>query len=407
MTPTGTLVLLFSIATAVAIATRRIPVPYTVALLIAGLGLGVLGVIEAPHLTKDVLFVVFLPGLLFEGAFHIDLKDFRRNSLTITALALPGVVVGIGLTAVIVTGAFRMFGLHDAFTLRHGLVLGALLAATDPIAVIGLFRTLHAPKRLELLVEGESLFNDGTAIVFLALVLQFVQGRDVSMPGLALDFVLIAGGGILIGGAFGIIASLVAKQIDDAMIQITLTVITAYGSFALADSLQLSGVIATVTAGMICGSYGRRAATSRETQVTLVAFWEYVAFALNSLVFLLMGFQVLPLALFVAWKETSIAYLAVTVARIGIIVAVVALLSRTEERVPKNWSWPLSWGGLRGALSMVLALSLPADFPQRNVLIAMTFGVVVLSILLQGLTIAPMLRRLNIREEDSSNPSGA
>jgi CPA1 family monovalent cation:H+ antiporter len=187
------------------------------------------------------------------------------------------------------------------------------------------------------------------------------------------------------------------------MIQITLTVIAAYGSFALADSFQLSGVIATVTAGMICGSYGRRAATSKETQVTLVAFWEYVAFALNSLVFLLMGFQVLPLALFAAWKETSVAYLAVTFARIGIIFAVVALLSRTEEKVPKNWSWPLSWGGLRGALSMVLALSLPADFPQRNLLIAMTFGVVVLSILLQGLTIAPMLRRLNIREEDSSS----
>src|SRR5258706_5902375 len=323
MTPTGTLVLLFSIATAVAIATRRIPVPYTVALLIAGLGLGVLGVIEAPHLTKDVLFVVFLPGLLFEGAFHIDLKDFRRNSLTITALALPGVVASIGLTAVVVAGAFRVFGLHDDFTLRHGLVLGALLAATDPIAVIGLFRTLHAPKRLELLVEGESLFNDGTAIVFLTLVLQFVQGSDVSIPGLALSFLLIAGGGALIGAVIGMAAALVSKRIDDAMIQITLTVITAYGSFALADSLQLSGVIATVTAGMICGSYGRRAAISQETHATLVAFWEYVAFALNSFVFLLMGFAVIPLALFAAWKETGIAYLAVTVAHVGIIAVVV------------------------------------------------------------------------------------
>src|SRR6266550_1616763 len=399
MTPTGTLVLLFSIATAVAIATRRIPIPYTVALLIAGLGLGVLGIIEAPHLTKDVLFVVFLPGLLFEGAFHIDLKDFRRNSLTITALAVPGVVAAIGLTAIIVTGAFRMLGLHEAFTIRHGLVLGALLAATDPIAVISLFRTLHAPKRLELLVEGESLFNDGTAIVFLALVLRFVQGSDMSVVRLAVDFVLIAGGGALIGGVIGIAAALVAKRIDDPMIQITLTVITAYGSFALADSLQLSGVIATVTAGMICGSYSRRAAVSQETHAALAAFWEYVAFALNSFVFLLMGFTVIPLALFAAWKETSIAYLAVTVARVGIIVVVVALLSRTEERLPKNWSWPLSWGGLRGALSMVLALSLPADFPQRNLLISMTFGVVVLSILIQGLTIAPMLRRLNIREE--------
>ncbi len=150
---------------------------------------------------------------------------------------------------------------------------------------------------------------------------------------------------------------------------------------------------------MICGNYGRRVGISQGTRVTLIAFWEYVAFALNSLVFLLMGFEALPLALFAAWKETTTAYLAVTVARIGIIVAVFALLSRTDERLPKTWEWPLSWGGLRGALSMVLALSLPPGFPERNVLVAMTFGVVVVSILLQGLTIAPMLRRLNLRDD--------
>jgi CPA1 family monovalent cation:H+ antiporter len=399
MTQAGTLIILFSIATAVAIATRRIPIPYTVALLIAGLGLGALGVIAVPHLTKDVLFVVFLPGLLFEAAFHIEFKNFRRNSFAITALALPGVIAAIGLTAVIVTVVFRLFGLHETFTLRHGLVLGALLAATDPIAVVGLFRTLRAPARLELLVEGESLFNDGTAIVFFALVLRFVQGINVSIPGLALDFILIAGGGALVGGAIGLVASMVTKRIDDLMIEITITVIAAYGSFALADSLQLSGVIATVTAGMICGNYGKRIGMSQATRVTLVAFWEYVAFALNSLVFLLMGFEVLPLALFAAWKETMTAYLAVTVARVGIIVAVFALLSRTDEKLPKRWEWPLSWGGLRGALSMVLALSLPPDFPERNILVTMTFGVVVVSILLQGLTIAPMLRRLNLCDD--------
>lgn len=399
MTQAGTLIILFSIATAVAIATRRIPIPYTVALLIAGLGLGALGVIAVPHLTKDVLFVVFLPGLLFEAAFHIEFKNLKRNSFAITALALPGVVAAIGLTAVIVTIAFRLFGLHETFTLRHGLVLGALLAATDPIAVVGLFRTLRAPYRLELLVEAESLFNDGTAIVFFALVLQFVQGIDVSIPGLALDFILIAGGGVLVGGVIGLAASMVKRRIDDVMIQITITVIAAYGSFALADSLQLSGVIATVTAGMICGNYGKRAGMSEATRVTLVAFWEYVAFALNSLVFLLMGFEVLPLALVAAWKEITTAYLAVTVSRIGIIVAVFALLSRTDEKLPTKWEWPLSWGGLRGALSMVLALSLPPGFPERNLLVTMTFGVVVVSILLQGLTIAPMLRRLNLCDD--------
>ncbi len=396
MTTATSMVILFSIATAVAITIRRLPIPYTVALLIAGLVLGALRILEVPHLTKDVLFAVFLPGLLFEAAFHIEFEDFRRNSLTVTALALPGVIAAIGLTAVIVTGAFRIFGLHETFTLRHGLVLGSLLAATDPIAVVGLFRAFKVPSRLELLIEGESLFNDGTSIVFFALILQYVEGFDITALSLVSNFIVVAGGGAMVGATVGLIASLVTKRVDDAMIEITITVIAAYGSFALAESMQISGVIATVTAGMICGNYGRRFGMSPPTRVAVVTFWEYVAFALNSLVFLLIGFEVLPLALLGAWQETTIAYLAVTIARVGIIVTVVALLRRTKERVPKIWAWPLSWGGLRGALSMVLALSLPRALPERNILITMTFGVVVLSILLQGLTIAPMLRRLGI-----------
>jgi CPA1 family monovalent cation:H+ antiporter len=405
MSTASLMVVLFSVATAVAIATRRLPIPYTVALLMAGLGLGAFHALDVPHMNKEVLFAVFLPGLLFEAAFHIEFRDFRRNSFTIAALALPGVVAAIGLTAVIVTAAFRVFGIHDSFLLRHGLVLGALLAATDPIAVISLFRAFKVPPRLQLLVEGESLFNDGTSIVFFALILEYVSGNVVTIGSMVSGFLLIAGGGIVIGSAFGLAASLITKKVDDAMIEITITVVAAYGSFALADSLGVSGVMATVAAGMICGNYGQRFGMSPATKAAVTTFWEYVAFALNSLVFLLMGFEVIPLVRFTPWMEMSIAYLAVTIARFGIIFTVVALLSRTEEKVPRKWAWPLGWGGLRGALSMVLALSLPRDFPERNILILMTFGVVVISILLQGLTITTMLRRLGINRSDNAQPA--
>ena len=199
MTTLSTLIALFCIATAVAVAVRRLRVPYTVALVIVGLLLGFVRPVEAPHLTKEVLFTVFLPGLLFEAAFHIEFAVFRKMWVAVTALAIPGVVVAIGIIAVVVTAAFRGFSLVPDFGWGTALVFAALIAATDPVAVTALFRQLSAPAELRVLIEGESLLNDGTAVVFLSLILAYIAGMRLTGASLLVEFVMVAGGGALAG----------------------------------------------------------------------------------------------------------------------------------------------------------------------------------------------------------------
>jgi CPA1 family monovalent cation:H+ antiporter len=390
------LILLFSVAAAVAIAVRQVHMPYTVALVLAGLTLGILNVFTPPPLTKDLLFSVFLPGLLFEAAFHIEFREFWRNRLAIASLAVPGVAAAVALTSVILTPVVNTLHLEQHFTWQYALVFGALIAATDPIAVVAAFRSLGVPQRLSVLLDGESLLNDGTAIVFFMLSLSLVNGAGVTTGQLATDFLKIVGFGGLIGAAIGLAASQMIKQIDDAMIEITLTTIAAYGSFVTAEHFHYSGVIAVVVAGVICGNYGARTGMTPSTRVAVETFWEYVAFALNSIVFLLIGLEVHLDALFGSWQVILVAYLVVTASRGLVIFAVSGLLRKTREKIPWPWSVALTWGGLRGGLPMVLVLSLAKDFPHRDLLVTMTFGVVMISILLNGMTVPPLLRRLGI-----------
>jgi monovalent cation:H+ antiporter, CPA1 family len=397
-------VTLFAVATAVALAARWLRVPYTVALVGAGLVLGTAHAFQPPRLTKELLYAVFLPGLLFEAAFHLEFRKFWQNKITIFALAVPGVVAAIGLTAVILAPTANALHFVNGFTMAHALVFAALIAATDPIAVVALFKSLGAPKRLNVLVEGESLLNDGTAVVLFTLILGIVSGGRVSIPAAALEFVKVVGVGAFIGTAVGFAASKVIQQVDDPMIEITLTTIAAYGSFVVAEQLHYSGVIATVVAGMLCGNYGASTGMSPTTRIAVESFWEYVAFALNSVVFLLIGFEVRIDALVASWRPILIAYVAVVVARAAVIYVVSLILRRSREAIPWSWSAVITWGGMRGGLSMVLVLGLAEDFPHRELLITMTFGVVILSILIQGLSMAPLLRRFGLvgsREERS------
>ncbi len=391
-----TFILLFVVATTVAIAARRFRIPYTVALVVAGLVLGSVHVLEPPHLTKELLFAVFLPGLLFEAAFHLDFTDFWRDRSAIFALSVPGVVAAIALTAGILTWLAGTLHFANGFGWESALVFAALIAATDPIAVVALFKTMGVPRRLAVLVEGESLLNDGTSIVLFTLVLGALAGAEISFGGLAVEFVKVAGGGALVGGMVGLAVAQVIRRVDDPMIEITLTTIAAYGAFVAAEELLFSGVIATVVAGMLCGNYAKRTGMSPSTRVAVETFWEYVAFALNSIVFLLIGFEVRLSQLVEAWPAILLAYLAVTVGRGVVITGVTALLHRTRSRIPRGWTTALTWGGLRGGLSMVLVLGLPTDFAWRGLLITMTFGVVLLSILLNGLTMPVLLRWLGI-----------
>ncbi len=389
-------VLLFAIATGVALLARWLKVPYTSALVLAGLVIGAGKWVPAPHLSKDLLFAVFLPGLLFEAAYHLDAKQFWANKWAISGLAVPGVVLAIGVTAFILLPFVRGFALESDFKLIDGLVFGGIVAATDPIAVVALFKSLGTPKRLGVLVEGESLLNDGTAIVLFGVILDLASGAPVTATGIALGFLRTCGFGVLIGSALGYLGSKVIRLVDDPMIEITATVVVAWGSFALAEQVHASGVLATVSAGLLCGNYGALTGMSPTTKIAVATFWGYLAFALNSIVFLLIGFEVEVSGVFAAWETVILAWLATTAARAVVIAAVTVMLRRSRERLPKWWGIIMSWAGIRGGLSMVLVLALPPAFPHRQYLINVVFGVVVVSILVQGSTIAPLLRLFKI-----------
>jgi CPA1 family monovalent cation:H+ antiporter len=389
-------IVLFAVATAVAVAARRLRVPYTVALVVTGLALGAAHVMELPHLTKDLLYAAILPGLLFEAAFHLDFEKFWKNKLAILSLAIPGLVVAIILIAAILTPVADALHFVTDFGFVHGLVFAALIAATDPIAVVGLFKSLGAPKRLAVLVEGESLFNDGTAVVVFTLIVGVAAGGDFTVGSAVLDFVRIFGMGALIGGVIGFAVSEILRRLDDPMIEITLTVIAAYGSFVAAEHFHFSGVIATVVAGMLCGNYGARTGMRPSTRIAVESFWEYVVFALNSIVFLLIGLEVSIESILASWKAILVATFAVMLARGLVTAAVTIALRRTREKISWPWSGVIWWAGLRGALSMVLVLGLSVDFPHRVLLLNMTFGVVVISILVQGLSMSPLMRRLGL-----------
>jgi CPA1 family monovalent cation:H+ antiporter len=400
----GPLILLFTAATAVAIVTRRIKIPYTVALVLAGLALGATHAIKGVQLTKELLYAVFLPGLLFEAAYHLPASEVRSQARSILGLAVPGVVATTAATAAILVTTSSAAAVAPGFGWPHALVFAALISSTDPIAVVSLFKSLGAPRRLALLVEGESLVNDGTSVVLFTIVFSAASGEAMSVGSGLLQFLGFVGFGLLIGAAVGFAVSRVIQGVDEPRIEITLTTIAAYGSFVVAEDLHVSGVIATVTAGIVCGNIAAPRGMSPTTRVAVESFWSYVAFALNSLVFLLIGLEVRLSALLDDWRPILLAFAAVTLGRAAVVFLASALLRRTRDAIPWRWSVMLTWGGMRGALSMVLVLAIPEDFPQQPLLVTMTFGVVLLSIVIQGVTAGPLLRVLRLVGEGDAAP---
>jgi CPA1 family monovalent cation:H+ antiporter len=380
----------------VAVLSNRARAPYAIGLVLAGLALGNLLPYTGPHLSKELLFLVVLPGLLFEAAFQIHFADVWRARAAILALAVPGLIVAALLTALLFWWGVNAL-VPGSIALIEALVFGALISATDPVSVLAIFRTLGVDKRLAVIVEAESLFNDGTAIVLFTIVLGMASGRSLSVGSAALEFVRVAGLASAVGAAVGLAVSLVTRTIDDPTIEITLTVLTAYGAFIAAEWLGLSGVIACVVAGMVTGNWGAQRGMSPATRVAVDAFWSYAAFLLNSFVFLLVGVETDLARLAHYLPEIALAWLAINLARAVIVYGQYGLarLGRSEA-LSAAWAAVLCWGGLRGALSMVLALSLPRDFGHRDLILHVTFGVVLLTLVVQGLTVKPLLRLVGL-----------
>jgi CPA1 family monovalent cation:H+ antiporter len=375
---------LLLIVSLVAIAVRRFRIPYTVALVLAGLLLSLRASIEL-SLTPELILTILLPPLVFEAAFHLNLDKLQRNLTTIAVLAVPGVVI----TMLVVGG---ILNLGAGLPLGAALVFGSLIAATDPVSVLAIFRRLGAPKRLEVLLEGESLFNDGTAIVIYGLAVNAVVTDRFSLVGSLVDFAVIAGGGVAVGLVLGWMVLQLIGRIDDYLVETTLTTVLAFGAYLLAERLGVSGVLAVVTAGLLNGNIGQRG-MSPTTRIVVFNFWEYVAFLANSAVFLLIGLDIDLPALAVNWQYILWAVAAILVSR-----AIAAYgLSRIGRDMPERWRHVLFWGGLRGAIALALALSLPAGLgPERRTLIVMTFGVVLFTLLAQGLTMDRLLHLLRL-----------
>ncbi|HEX2934799.1 MAG TPA: Na+/H+ antiporter [Bacteroidales bacterium] len=387
--------LLFMVATAVAIAVQYVKVPYTVALVIVGLVLGFFHALNAPVLTKEILFSFFLPGLLFEASYKIDFKKIWQNRITVTSLAIPGVVMSIVLIALLLAPLINALD-YSGFNWKHALVFGAIISATDPVAVLAIIKSMKAPKRLSLLLEGESLLNDGTAIVFFTMSLGLFSATQMTAGSQVLDFIKTVGLGAAIGIGTALAAVQVFKKVNDPMVEITVTFIVAYGSFLIAEHFHFSGVIATVSAGLISGNHAKEVGMLPPTKIAVETFWQYIAFAINSIVFLLIGLEVKFVTLLQSRKVILAAFLVVLAGRVLVISAATFFLRKTREKIPWKWSPVLIWGGFRGAIPMVLVLTLPAGFPFRALLINITFGVVILSILLQGLSLSRLLVFLKI-----------
>jgi CPA1 family monovalent cation:H+ antiporter len=380
------IVILLLIASGVAVAARRFRVPYTVGLVIIGLAITLLNP-QKMEFTREIILLLLVPPLVFEAAFHIRFEDLRRDFWLIMLLAVPGVI----LTTFLVGG---LVSWGTGLSLSAALVFGALVSATDPVAVVALFRRLGAPRRLQVLLESESLLNDGTAIVMFGLMLSAALNGSFDIRQSITQFITVSGGGVIVGVIFGLSISQFIKRIDDPLVETALTTVLAFGSYVLAENFHVSGVLAVVTAGIISGNTSHDS-MSASTRIVVYNFWEYAAFVANSFIFLLIGLAIDLQILFANWEAIVWAIIAAQIARA---VSIYGFSIFGREISPK-WKHVIFWGGLRGAITLALALSLPQEgifAAERGRLQAMAFGLTLFTLLVQGTSMDWLMKRLKL-----------
>ncbi len=386
---------------------RYLKLPTTIGLLVIALSmslamvvLGTFGVGFEPvarSLLESIDFNETLLGgmlsfLLFAGALHVNLGDLMQHKWTIASLATLGVVVSTFLVGGALWMALSWFGF--SLPLLHCLLFGALISPTDPIAVLAILKTSGAPKSLEAKISGESLFNDGVGVVvFLVLLEIVVGGEEFSWTHVGSLLTKEAGGGILLGLLLGYVAFLMLRSVDNYQVEILVTLALVTGGYALAAKMHLSGPIAVVVAGLLIGNHGRLLAMSERTREHLDTFWELVDEILNGVLFVLIGLEVLILS--IDLKSLAVSLLAIPIVLLArwITVVIPIELQRRRFDFSPGAVRIMTWGGLRGGISVALALSLPAG-PERAIILPVTYTVVVFSIIVQGLTIGPLIQRI-------------
>ncbi len=395
-------VILLAIAAAVAVLASRLRFPFTVALVIAGFGTALLGDLVQVEVSPDLILGLLVPPLLFEATLHLPWRKLRADLAPVLAAAVGGTLLG---TVAVGSAVHVLLDVPWA----GAFAFGALISATDPVAVIAFFKSLGTPKRLSVLVEGESLFNDAVAVVAFGLAVAAARGDEFTLGGALEDFVVVSVGGLAVGLVLGyVVSEIVLARVDDGLVETTTTLALAYGSYLIAESagdivgrsFHFSGILAVVAAGLTVGSLGLKN-TSPNTKQTLEHSWELLTFLVNSLVFLFIGLTISLGSLADHLVEVLVAVFIVLLVRLVVVYGIswVGAQVTPGRRIPLTYQHVMFWGGLRGAISLALALVITEELFEPDVvesLRVMTFGVVVFTLLVQGTTMGPLIRRLGL-----------
>jgi CPA1 family monovalent cation:H+ antiporter len=379
-----------SVATVARIFSWVRQIPYTLLLVIVGLILAFID-IRLVNLSPELILEIFLPPLLFEAAWNVRWRDLKEKWFPVTLFAIFGVIISVVGVA---------FALHQftALSLMTALLVGASISTTDPVSVVALFREVGASKQLSILMEGESLFNDGVAVVIFVLLIEIIQGtKDFSTATTIARFFTFAGIGVGMGCLVGFGISYLTQRLDLPLVEQSLTLVSAYGSYLITEELGGSGVIGVVTVGLILGNFGSRVGMNPRTRLLVSEFWGFLAFFVNSIVFLLIGDRIKISSLS---DNLDLIFVAIAAVLITRLIAIYGLgnLSNwiAKTNITLGEQTVLWWAGLRGSVSIALALSVPVTLIERQEVIETVFGVVLFTLLIQGLTTKWLLEKLNL-----------